>query len=430
MLLPKHFYQGSVFEQKKEGKQEDREKSATLDNGLRIFVKERTRLPLVSATLVMPGGLRAENAETNGISNLMMNSMLKGTRRRKESEIVPDLERMGGGIKAFSGANSMGIVISLVSQDLSKGMDIFEDVVKNASFPKDEISKQKKKIIAAIKEQEKNIFDTGLLEFRKELYGTHPYGLRSIGEVKTVETFTRDDVEDFSRKYWGPEGAVLAVVGDVDADEVLNDMTKRFSGWKGGREKIKNEKVSPPDRQKREEITMRKEQSLFVIGFLGAEATEEKRYVLRVISSLLSGADGFLFYVLREKEGLAYSSGAVSIPAVDPGYFVIYAATAEENITATKEKVLELIKKIRSGDLSEEDLEAAKSRIITQYAGGNEKNSSFSMAMALDELYGLGYDNYKVYPQKIRAVTLRDVKDTAKEVMDISRSATVIIHSE
>jgi zinc protease len=432
ILLPEQFYQEAIFREEETEEKEgvSTEKKVKLDNGIRLIVKKRNKLPLVSVTLAMPGGLLAEDAKTNGLSNFTVSTALKGTKKRKESAIVPQIEMMGGGISAFSGVNSMGLSMNLMSGDLDKGLDIFEDAVKNASFPLDELVKQKKKIIAAIREQEKDIFDKGLLEFRSLLYGDHPYSMRILGELDSLKQLTRDDIVSFYQKYWGPKRAVLTVVGDIDVETVTSDLIRRFASWEVDVKRILSNEVASLEKPREEDITMRKEQSLYLLGFLGTEITDERRYTLSLISSLLSGSDGLLFYALREKEGLAYSSGAISIPAVDPGYFLIYAATTEENLKVAKEKVLSIVKRITEGDISEEDIEAAKNRLITQHAGSLETNSSLSMTMTLDELYGLGHDNYKLYPERIREVTKEELKRVAKEVLDLSKSATVIIHSE
>ncbi|MFQ5952759.1 MAG: M16 family metallopeptidase [Candidatus Omnitrophota bacterium] len=431
ILLPRRQYQKEISKEEREEKKEvkEAEKTGKLENGLRFIVKKRSKLPLVSVSLTMPGGLRAENEDTSGLSNFTASTMLKGTKRRKERQIVPAMERMGGGVKAFSGVNGMGLAMSMMSGDFDEGMDIFEDVVKNPVFPEEELAKQKKKILAAIREEEKDIFDKGLLEFRSELYGKHPYSMRVLGKIGTMKKFTRNDIVKFKQEYWGPKNAVMAVVGDVDVEGTVEAITKRFRDWEGEVKTIEPQKVVPLNEPRREDISMRREQSLFLLGFLGAEVTDSRRYTLSVISSLLSGSDGLLFYALREKRGLTYTSGAVSIPAVDPGYFLIYVATTEENIEDVRKKVVFLLKKITEGNISDEEIEAAKNRLITQHASSLETNSSLSMTMSMSELYGLGYDNYKLYPDRIRAVTKNDIREVAKQVLNLDSSAEVIIHS-
>ena len=403
---------------------------ADIENGLRIAVMRRSELPLVSVSLVMPGGLRAETRDLSGLSKLTASMILKGTKRRKEEEIIPAFEKMGGVVNAFSGVNSMGVSMKLLSGDLDEGLDILEDVIKNSIFPEEELGKQKRKTLASIREQEKNIFDKALLEFRSLLYGDHSYGMRMLGEADTVKWITREEVVDFYTEHWGPEKAVMTVVGDVDVGVTLDNIIKRFEDWAGACAPIKAKGISPPEQPRKKDISMQKEQSLILLGFLGVEVADERNYPLQILSSILSGADGMLFHTLREQQGFTYTSGAISVPAVEPGYFLLYAATSEENIDDVKKEMQALVRKVIKGDITREEIEAAKNRLITYQATSMEANSSVSMTMAIDELYGLGFENYKIYPDKIRAVTLEDIKQAARDVINLSRSVEIIVHSD
>ncbi|RKY41848.1 MAG: hypothetical protein DRP85_04905 [Candidatus Makaraimicrobium thalassicum] len=405
-------------------------KSLTLKNGLRIIVKRKGALPLVSATLAVPGGLMAEETGKDGISNLTASLILKGTRERGEDEIIPALEKMGGSIGTFSGMNSTGVAMDLIAGDLSAGLDIFEDVVKHAVFPEEEIIKQKKKITASIREQEKDIFDNGMIQLRGLLYGDHPYARKLLGEVQTVDSISRDEIAAFYKRCFAPEKAVLTVVGDVDVEKTADNLAKRFAGWEGKNGRPREMEVVPLEGTKREDIVMRKEQSLLLVGFQGVRIKDERKYELALISSLLSGSDGLLFHTVREEEGAIYTSGAVSVPGAAPGYFMLYAATTEENIEKVRNAVFGVLKKIIDGDVTKEEIESSKNSLISRHAHSIETNYSMSMMMTLDEFYGLGFQDYKGYPAEITALTRDDIIRCAGEILDLDRCAVVVIHSE
>ena len=428
-LIPSFFEKEEASVSEAEPKDEDA-KMVTLANGLRVIAKRKGTLPLVSVTYVTPGGLRAETSSNNGISNLTASLLLKGTKKRSENEIIPVIEHMGGSIGAFSGMNSIGLGMSVISEDLEPSMDIFEDVVRNALFPDSEISKQKTKILATIKEQEKDIFEYGVIKMRRLLYGNHPYGMRVPGELDTVEGISRNQIIRFYGDRFAPTGSVLTVVGDIDVAETIKMLSGRFSGWKGKSAPITDETVLPLEGDKREDLVMQKEQSLLLTGFIGIEVTDSRKFALSLISSILSGTDGLLFQSLREKEGLTYTAGAASVPGVDPGYFTLYVATVEENIQKSEKQMIETLKRVNKGNISDEEINSSKKRLVSQHAQSIETNASLSMIMALDELYGLGYNNYRSVPEGILAVTREDIVKTAGEILDLDNSATVVIHSE
>jgi zinc protease len=429
-VLPEGFKKKTEEEaQREEVTAVGQEKSVTLDNGLKIIVKKRGQLPLVSITMAAPGGLRAETEKNNGVSNLTALVMLKGTKKRSENQIIPVIEEIGGRINAFSGMNSIGLSMSLMSQDLDAGLDVFEDVVKNSTFPEDQIEKQKKKVIAAIREQDTDIFENGMLYLLNELYGDHPYGMRILGEAQTVTPLKRKDILSFYEEHLVPAKAVLTVAGNVDVGYTMSVLTKKFSNWKGEGIGIKMQPVAPLEGIKEKDISMYKEQTLFLMGFQGVKITNKEKYALEVISAFLSGSDGLLFHAAREGEGLSYASGAVSVPQVDKGYFVLYIATTEDRLEEAEKTAQDVLKEVLNGQLPEEDIVAAKNRLISQHAHSLEANLPVSMTVTLDELYGLGADNYQKYPSQIRAVKKDDIVNVAKKIFNLGGYAVVIVHS-
>ncbi|MBU0683093.1 MAG: insulinase family protein, partial [Candidatus Omnitrophica bacterium] len=372
----------------------DQQELIVLDNGLKIIAQRKGYLPIVSVTFAVQAGVRAEVLKKSGISNLMASLLLKGTTSRDEKDIVPVIEALGGSIAPFSGMDSAGVSMNLLSKDLTLGLDVFQDVVKNAAFPEEEIVKQKEKITALIREQDMDIFENGIINLRELIYGNHPYAMRLQGEVETVNAISRADIKDFYEKYFVPDGAVLTVVGDVDIKKTMEFLKTKFEAWQGGKTFLPEREVLPLKKSREKNIYMLKEQALFLMGFRGARKTDKMKYILDVTGALLSGTDGLLFKYLRRQKGLAYALGAVSVPEEDPGYFVLYAATTENNLEKSRKGIVDIIKRVKSGDVSRVDIDACRESLISQWAYAVETNEAVSKIMALDELYGLGFQNY------------------------------------
>lgn len=427
-LFPRVYMENST---KRDAQQlpEGIERAITLENGLRVFAKRRPRLPLVSVTMAFSGGVRAETPEKNGLSTLTTSLLLKGTRKLKEEEIVPAVEKMGGSMGGFSGMNSMGLLFTSLSRDYSKSMDIFESVVKEPVFSEEELMKARTKAIAAVKEQENDIFEIGMDRLRELIYKNHPYGMNTLGKVSSLETITRKDVQGFYSEQFLPDGAVLTVIGDIDVDKVLDDASRRFGGWKGkARVMLPALSVKPLSGRETRDIDMQKAQSLVLMGYDGVTVKDARKYPLSFIASLLSGADGLLYHSMREEEGLSYASGAISFPGVDPGYFALFAATTEEKLGAVSGAMLSSVEKIARGDISDEEVTACRNKLLSQHAVSIETNAALGMMTALDELYGLGFAHYKEIPSKILAITLDDVKKCASDILG-NNYAVVVIHS-
>ncbi len=407
------------------GLEESRTVEKVLTNGLRLVAVKTGKLPVISFTFAARGGLMSEKEENSGISNLTAAMLLKGTSGRKEDEIVPFVQSLGGDISSFSGFSSAGVSMDILSGNFKECVDLLGDVIMRPVFPEEEITKEKEKIIAEIREQEKDIFSFGMVRLRKLLYGEHPYSRRVLGEKGTLDSMDRKAIKEFYRKIFVPKGAVLCVAGDIDPQETIERLSSVFSPWKAGGEDESSPAIMPDKAWSEESVQMDKEQSLVLVGFRGVSVKDKRKYVLDVISSMLSGRDGELFERIREDMGMSYVSGAVNGPNLDDGYFVLYAATTRENLEKVRDKIMSALDFIIAGEFSEEDLESSKMRTITDNAVSLEGVSAVSMTVALNSLYGLGVSHQDLYASEVRLVTREDVRRVASEFLEPELAAVV-----
>jgi len=400
-----------------------------LKNGLKVILKEERRLPLISIAFSCLGGLRAEEKQFSGISNLTSQMLLKGTRKRKESNIKGSMENIGGQIDAFSGMNSFGITMEFMKKDAIKALDLLEDVIKHPDFPDNELLKLKNKIYAAIKIEEDDIFEKGLFEFRKGLFKNHPYGNRLIGERDAIAKIKRQDIAEFYNIMLNSKNIVMSIAGDFDKDAMLKIIDKKFRDIPANDYHIKTNEISL-EKSFENTFFMPKEEALFIIGFRGLDVKNPDRYALEIISSLMSGSDGRIFQSLRNKIGLSYAQGASSVAGIEPGYFFFYAATDKKEINNVEKIINDEILKIKTEYASDNELISAKNSIIGNQAISMQSNSAKAFTTSLDELYSLGYDNYKKYKENIEKCTKDDIMRAANKYFDLNKSFSVTILPE
>jgi len=405
-------------------------KKYILDNGIRVILKEEHSLPLVSLTLVCLGGLRAEPEGFNGISNLMSEMLLKGTKKRKESEIKASMERLGGYINSFSGLNSFGVAMEFLSKDRVDALDLLEDVVRNPTFPEEELEKFKEIVTAGIAAEEDNTFQKGSLKLRKEVFKGHPYGNRISGEPDLIADISNKDLEDFYWKLLNPKNMVISIVGDFNSEEMLDDIKTRFSEVKENEFEI-NVYTGPwVEKDGTATIRMPKKEAMALLGVRGVDVKNSDKYILEVIAAVMSGQDGRIFNSIRDNLGLSYSQGAGSVPALDPGYFFFYVATDEKNLEKAKEILLNEISKIRTEPVSDEELASAKKALIGRHMISMQTNSAKTFTIALDELYGLGYDDYRQYKENINKCSKSDIMKIANMFFNFNDLISVSVMPE
>ncbi len=400
-----------------------------LPNGITLLLKENRRLPLVSIQASFLAGLRKENRENNGVSNLCAELLTKGTRHKTAAQISRLVEGRGASLETFSGNNSLGIVLNLLSKDTAWGIRLLADIVRSPAFSEREAEKAKIQTIAEIKGIEDDSFVYAFKLLKKNLFLKHPYGMDILGEMSTVERISSKDIRDFYQSTILPPNCVISIVGDFERRIVIKEIKSSFSSWKTrGGFRLPQITEEPPvvsPRIIREKTE--KKQAIVAIGFHAVSIYEPQRYAFEVLNAIMSGQGNRLFESIREQSGLAYAVGTYNLAGIEPGYFVYYAATDKDKSDKVKEKIFDEINNLRKTDFSDGEIERAKAYLIGEEKRQLQTNADFSMKISLDELYGLGFDSYKNFEERINSVTKEDLKAVGRQYFNLNNYVLVEI---
>ena len=167
-------------------------------------------------------------------------------------------------------------------------------------------------------------------------------------------------------------------------------------------------KPSQPIKQTVEvESVKDKAQGVLMVGYRGADMFSKDRYALELIDEASSDLGSRFFVRIREQMGLAYYVGSSQMQGLVPGMFAFYLGTDPEKLPAVKAALLDEIRKLATDGLTTEELTRAKKKLIGQQQIANQSNDTLGYVVALDELYGLGFDHYRSLEKEVEAVTLR-----------------------
>jgi zinc protease len=390
----------------------------TLPNGLRLLVKEDRRLPFVEFRAVFRGGVLAESAENNGITQLMGHMLLKGTKTRSAEQLAREMESVGGSIDSFGGNNSFGVNAEVLNSDFSTGLNLLTDVLLNSTFPDAPLEREREVQLAGIRSQKDQLLQSASRNMRRALFGDCGYGLDPLGTDETVSRLTAESVRGFYRQLTTPHNCVLAIFGDVDAASVCKEVEQALGGWPTGGKAIPEQaKLPAPTIPKRIAETRDKKQAVLVVGCRGTTLYEPDRYALELVQEACSDLGSRLFMRIRETLGLAYYVGAQNFLGLTPGFFAFYAGTMPEKVELVEKELLKEAELLRADGLTEEELKRAKAKVIGQRKISRQDLGTLAMTTALDELYGLGYAYSDTEDARYEAVTLDQVKAAAKKYL-------------
>ncbi len=407
-------------------------KKHVLDNGITVLIKENPSIPLFAARAAFLGGVRYEDESTNGMSNFVSRMLTRGTDTRSAGQIAQEIESIAGEVQGFSGRNSFGVTVESLSGNFGEAMDIFSDVLLNPSFDSQEVERARREILAEINREGDNLLRTTVNLFLATLYSEHPYKFNPLGTVDTVTEFDGDDLRSFYEKYARPDNMVITVAGDVDEDEVLSAVKEKFGGMKKGTVPAPEIADVAPHTQiiEKTETKPDKAQAHIIMGFHAPALKSKDEYAFEVLNTILSGQGGRLFLELRDKKSLAYTVTSFYTPGLEPGYFGVYIGTApqkeQEAVAAIKEQ-LELV--LKDG-VTDDEIKRAQNYLVGSFEIGLQQNSSQAAKITFDELYGIGWDEYKKYPEDIYAVTKEDVREAARKYIDLDKYTLIIVKPE
>ena len=399
-----------------------------LDNGLTLLVREDHRAPMVSVQAFFPGGLRYETPQDAGIGGITAAMLTRGTASRDRLQIAQALEDRGASLAANSGRNSFGVGGTALAEDTEFLLSMAADCMRNPSFPEAELARVRELTLAAIEAQQEDVDSVADRLMKARLFEGHPYALDPLGTRESVTALARDQLLAHHRRILQPQAMVLAVYGAVDRAEVYRIVKDLFGDWPGGdTSALQLAPARWPTEQVRIQEQRDQQQGILTIGFMGPQLDSPDRFALDVLDAAFSGVyypGGRLHRRLRGDQ-LVYATHMVPVRGVDPGYNMIYAGTQPETLERVEQIVRELVEAVQEEPLAEEELERAKMMCIAAHEVdlGSARQRVFSEA--LDELYGLGYDEGQRYAEAIEGVTAAEVQAAARKYMNLDRCVVV-----
>jgi len=265
------------------------------------------------------------------------------------------------------------------------------------------------------------------------LYGAdHPYGHPLVGTETSLSAMTAEDVRNFYQTYYRPNNAALIVVGDVNPAQLIPKLETAFGAWKAGAAPPAANVSAPPARDHAALYLVDKPgaaQSVIQIGQVGVARATPDYFPLLVLNSMLGGA--FVSRInlnLREDKGYTYGARTAFDYRRGPGPFT---ASAGVFTNVTKESLVEFLKELRGirGDqpVTEKELSYFRQSLIRSYPRSFETPEQIAGRLSDLVLYGLPDDYFNNYTAHVRAVTLADVTRVAKQYLDPSRMAFVVV---
>lgn len=405
-------------------------KRVVLDNGLTLLLFENHRLPTVVASAFVRNVRVTEPEDKAGVAALTGRMLDEGTRQHTGPEIAEMIENAGG----LMDMNENGGGVEVLAPDRGLGLKLLFECLTQPSFPRDAFARERARLLAEIDDQQRQPEVKAQLVYRALVYGKHPLGRPSLGRHATVEKLTPADCANFHHLLFAPNNTLLAVVGDFNPNQVVDEVKRLTADWKSA-DVHRPELPAIPKIEKFTEkiVTIPQAAQLhFLMGHPGIRRKSEDYYRLLVMDYVLGTGPGFtdrLSSRLRDREGLAYTvSATVTTSATEePGLFTCYIGTPPQNFARVRDEFREELNRIRDETSRREEVEDAKLYLLGKLPFELTTNARIASHLLLSERYGLGLGYLEDYRKSVAAVTPEDIQSVARKYLDPEHMAVVAV---
>jgi len=391
-------------------------KKTVFDNGTKVITESISHAKSVSLGIWVNAGSRDEFDTERGIFHFIEHMIFKGTTNRSASQIAKDLDTIGGFSNAFTGKEQTCFYTRVLDKHLQFLTELFSDIFINSLFAEKDLELEKAVVLQEISMTEDTPDEYVNILSDQTFWQGDPLGRPILGTKETVSKITRKEILDYVSRFYSPMRVVIAAAGNVDHTLVV-DYFRPFLEPLPERHNKSFKRPVPVFTPTVSFYPKELEQVHLCVGAQASPLSGEKRFAEAIFNTILGGnMSSRLFQEIREKRGLAYSVYSYINAYIDTGLLRIYLATDKREINKVLELIEILIKEIKNGDLSEDDIARAKDYLIGGILLGAEDMSNLMMRLAKNEFIFGRYIHYEETIKELEKVTLNEVIDVSERI--------------
>jgi zinc protease len=400
-------------------------------SGAKVMFVENHDIPMLDVAVSVPAGSSFDTGDKSGVAGLAHQLLDAGSDGLSEDEISRGMADIGAQFGGSFDQDRSSMTLRTLSNpaERDKALDIMARVLQHPVFPETILERERVRLISALKESDTKPESSADRAFQKAVFGTHPYALRSSGEVETVEKISVQDLADFYHVHYQADKAVVAIMGDVtraQAEAIAQQLTAQLpqSATPAALPKVVIKIAASEQR-----IPHPATQSHILIGAPGIARGDPDFFPLYVGNYTLGGG-GFvsrLMEEVREKKGLAYSVYSYFMPLKQPGAFQIGLQTKKEQADEALQLARKTLADFIATGPTEKELLAAKQNIIGGFPLRIDSNRKILDYLSIIGFYDLPLTYLDDFTRNIDKVTTSQIREAFKRHIDPQAMATVIV---
>lgn len=401
-----------------------------LPNGLHVILHQDKTTPIVAVSVMYHVGSKDEQPDRRGFAHFFEHLLFEGSEHIGRGEFSKHVERAGGVLNANTSGDRTYYYEVLPSNQLELGLWLESERMLHAKVDQKGIDTQRE----VVKEERRQRYENQpygsiLIEVLKRAYKEHPYQWPTIGYMEDLNAASEKDYQEFYKRYYVPNNAVLVVAGDFEVEEARKQIDRYFGSIPRGADIQRQQVVEPPLLGEVRDVVYDKIQLPAVVtAYRIPAAGTTEFYAVDMVNRLLSnGNSSRLNKALKDEQQVAVYVGAFSLPFEDPGLAIHFAvANAGVEADALEQAMDVELKRVQQEGVSVAELAKLKAQLETSSIADNSRVAG--VAGNLASAYMLLGDTRLVNTELDRylALTTDDLKRAAQHYFDLRNR--VVLH--
>jgi zinc protease len=366
----------------------------TLGNGLQVIAAQTGDVPLVSLSVLLPGGSASDPREAAGLAQLAATLASKGTPTRSAREIAARLEGLGARMSAAARSDGTVFTLSAPAGMMAEAGAVLADVIRQPLYPAEEVERERTRAIDGLRVAMQEPGSLAGMAMRPLLYGAAPYGNVGGGTPASLATITREDLTAHVSTWWRPDAAQVVVTGGIAPDAALSLVEDLFGDWQasgpaprpvadpaGSALPVRTVVIDMPEAG----------QAAVVLVARGPARTADDAYALELANAVLGvGANGRLFEEIRTRRSLSYGAYSSIGSLVQDPPLTASAQTANETADEVAAVMLEQFARLGTEPLDPDTVARRRVMLAGSRARTLETSSGYGAVMV--DLLAQGID--------------------------------------
>ena len=399
-----------------------------LPNGIVVLYRPNIHSLSVVVTGYLSAGAIFEPDDKLGLAGFTALALMRGTALHDFQQIYDGLESNGASLGIDGGTHSIGFYGHALTEDLDLLLGTLDEAVRQPVFPLDQVERLRDQLLTGLAIRAQDTSEMASLAFDELVYAGHPYSRPEDGYPETIRAIKRDDLAEFHAKHFGPRGMVISVVGGVEAERVLDSVSRFLVDWKNPGQPDQPE--LPPLKPLSEIVSRQvslpgKSEADIVMGTAGPPRRSPDFLAASIGNNILGqfGMYGRIGESVRERSGMAYHASSSLSGGIGPGPWLFLAGVDPKNLEKVVELMRQEIATFITEPVSSEELEDSQANYIGRLPLSLESNSGVAASLLNLERYHLGLDYYLRYPDLVKGITAAEILQTAQRYLHPDRLA-------